>query len=63
MVFLFENRVFIFEFKIDSTSRSAIEQIKQQRYYEKYAGKKITLIGANFDSATRSISDWLVEAI
>lgn len=63
MVFFYKDHVFIFEFKIDSSAASALEQIKQQRYYEKYAGKKITLIGANFDKTLRSISEWLMESI
>ena len=63
MVFIIQNNIFVFEFKIDSTSASAIEQIKQRKYYEKYAGKKVILIGANFDSKSRSISDWIIEAI
>lgn len=61
MVFFFQKCAFIFEFKIDSTSASALAQIKQQKYYEKYGDKKVVLIGANFDSQTRSISDWIVE--
>ncbi len=63
MVFIFQNYCFIFEFKIDSTSASALEQIKQRKYYEKYSGKKVILIGANFDSKSRSISDWITEII
>jgi hypothetical protein len=63
MVFIFQNRVFIFEFKIDGSAASALEQIKQQKYYEKYADKKIILIGANFDSKTRSISEWQLEPV
>lgn len=62
MVFFYNNSVFIFEFKIDSSAASALEQIKQQKYYKKYAGKEITLIGANFDKETRSISEWIVES-
>jgi hypothetical protein len=63
MVFFFNHSVFIFEFKIDSSAASALEQIKQQKYFEKYGGKKITLIGANFDKGSRSISEWVVESV
>jgi Predicted AAA-ATPase/PD-(D/E)XK nuclease superfamily len=63
MVFVFQESVSLFEFKIDSISSIAIEQIKQRKYFEKYAGKKITLVGANFDTKSRTISDWTIEAL
>ena len=63
MVFFFNDAIFIFEFKMDSSAAIALAQIKQQKYYEKFAGKRITLIGANFDSASRSISDWTLESV
>jgi hypothetical protein len=52
--------IFIFEFKIDGTAVSALNQIKTHEYTKKYQlkGKPITLIGANFDSNTRQISEW-----
>lgn len=36
-----------------------------KKYYEKFlnSGKKITLIGVNFDSEKRTLAEWVVEAL
>ena len=51
--------VYIFEFKIDSTARKAMDQIREKRYWEResVSGKEIFLIGANFDSKSRRLTD------
>lgn len=51
--------IFIIEFKIDSTPKAAMDQILQRQYWLPYrlAGKKIIMIGANFDSNTLQLSD------
>ena len=51
--------VYIFEFKIDSTARKAMDQIREKRYWERESasGKEIFLIGANFDSKSRRLTD------
>lgn len=38
----------------------ALQQIKQTQHYQKYrlCDKPITLIGANFDSKQRAVSQW-----
>ena len=50
--------IYIFEFKIDSTSRAAIDQIEEKRYWlpDAVSDKEIILIGANFDTATRRLA-------
>lgn len=60
-----ENYVYIFEFKIDSSAGKAVEQIKEKRYWQPFAssGKEIFLIGANFDTVTRSLSEYIVEKL
>jgi hypothetical protein len=57
------NSIFIFEFKLDKTKEEALEQIKKNKYYEKYQhdNKSICLIGANFNTSTRNLDGWLVE--
>ena len=59
--------VYIFEFKLsgNGSAEDAINQIKEQNYAAKYkvGGKKIVLIGAGFDEATRTIRDWKVELL
>ena len=57
--------VYIFEFKLsgNGSAEDALEQIKEGTYAAKYKmdGKKIVLIGAGFEEATRTIKDWKVD--
>ncbi len=54
-------KVYIFEFKVveddKSNSKKPLEQIKEKRYFEKYAGvvDKIFIIGIEFSKAQRNI--------
>ena len=60
-----DERVFVFELKVDKTAAEALAQIKERGYAEPYRalGKPIHLIGLNFASATHSLSDTLVEPL
>jgi len=55
-----ENIIYIFEFKLDKGANVALEQIEEKKYKEKYSnrGKEISLVGVNFSSKTRNISEW-----
>ena len=55
--------IYIFEFKMNQNAEAALAQIREKEYYQKYqhAGKRIVLIGANFDAASRQISEWKIE--
>ena len=59
--------VYIFEFKLsgNGSAENAIVQIQKQNYAAKYkmSGKKIVLIGAEFEEATRTIQDWKTEVL
>ena len=59
--------IYIFEFKLsgNGSAEDAINQIKEQNYAAKYKAdeKKIALIGAGFDEATRTIKNWKVEQL
>ena len=59
--------VYIFEFKLsgNGSAENAIAQIQKQNYAAKYkmSGKKIVLIGAEFEEATRTIQDWKTEVL
>ena len=57
-----ENKIIIMEFKMGS-ARSALEQIKQKNYREKYLnrGKELVLMGIGFDAEKRNIGDYLIE--
>ena len=60
-----ENYVFVFEFKLDKTAEIALNQIKDRDYYRQYenSGKKIFLIGVNFDLDAGQIADWQTEEV
>ena len=48
--------IYIFEFKV--TDEEPLKQIKEKRYYEKYmdSGKKVIIVGINFNENERNIS-------
>lgn len=51
---------FIFEFKIDSDAKTALKQILDNKYHDKFKleSKKIIVVGANFDTKSRMLNDW-----
>lgn len=55
--------VFIFEFKLKGLAKTALKQIKDKRYFEKYLAseKGIVLIGVVFDKKTRNLGKYLTE--
>ena len=57
--------IFIFEFKIDSSAREAMDQILQKKYWlrENSGNRRIFLIGANFDTKTRRLTEPLIEEV
>ena len=57
--------VYIFEFKLNQTAGIALEQIREKEYFRKYqhSGRKIVLVGANFDTISRQLSEWKSEII
>ena len=57
--------VYIIELKLDESADEALNQIKKKKYYEKYAkdGAVIHLLGINFSSADRNITDWKEEVL
>ena len=54
-----DDRVYIFEFKLDGTAQQALAQIQANGYAEKYANKQCILIGVNFDQGQRNVGEWL----
>jgi hypothetical protein len=57
--------IYIFEFKLFASAESAMQQMKDKKYYQKYLldERKIILIGAGFDPITRNIEKYLIETI
>jgi len=62
MAVLFENRAYIFEFKLvdDAPEHQALTQILAKGYADPHraAGREVTCIGIDFSKAKRSIVDW-----
>ncbi|MBD1401657.1 ATP-binding protein [Pelovirga terrestris] len=56
--------IYILEFKVDG-SGDALKQIRERNYQQKYLadGKKIILIGIDFDSSSRNVTDFAWEAV
>jgi hypothetical protein len=63
MTLITPQSIVIIEFKVDKSEEAALEQIKTNRYYEKYLseGKEIYFIGIHFSSKTKNIEDFLWE--
>ena len=59
------DHVYIFEFKINQTAGIALDQIREKEYFRKYqhSGRKIILVGANFDTVSRQITEWKSETV
>jgi hypothetical protein len=56
-----EDKLYIFEFKINDTPENALKQIKDNKYYEKYLSlnKDIFCVGASFSLDNRNIMNWI----
>ena len=60
-----EKGLFIFEIKMKSNPKNAIEQIKERKYHEKYSmeDKEVFLIGIEFDEEDKNLSKFETEKI
>jgi hypothetical protein len=60
-----EDKVYIFEFKVDGKKGEALNQIKERKYSEKYLneGKQIYLIGIEFSSEEKNITNFEWEKV
>jgi len=59
----FKDKVFIIELKCNQSAEQALRQIHEKRYHEKYvqSGRKIYLLGINFNTKEKTITDWRLE--
>jgi hypothetical protein len=50
--------IFIFEFKMKSNPKNALQQIQEKKYQQKYLdqGKEVFLVGIEFDEVVKNIS-------
>ena len=60
-----EGFVFVFEFKLDKNKETALDQIRDRDYYRRYmnSGKRIILVGVNFDKDAGQIANWKVKRV
>ena len=60
-----EGFVFVFEFKLGKNKETALDQIRNRDYCRRYmnSGKKIFLVGVNFDMERGQIQDWTSQAV
>ena len=65
-----EKYIYVIEFKIDSSAKTALNQIKRKEYTESYKAwltlypkREIRLIGINFSTKKNNIDDWKEEKI
>ncbi len=59
----YSDKIYIIEFKCNRSARDGIRQIREKGYADPYlqSGKRIILMGINFDTEKRNISEWKVE--
>lgn len=57
--------IIIVEFKLRDTAQAALDQIREKKYHERFLtnGKKIVLVGVEFDMHDRNIKQWIVESL
>jgi len=63
---IFDDKVYIIEFKVAQKTDSflsALEQIKEKRYYEKYKDKKVYLIGIIFSEEEKNFTKFEYEKL
>jgi hypothetical protein len=61
----FKAKVFIIALKCNQSAEQALQQIREKRYHEKYrqSGRKIYLLGINFSTKEKAITDWRLEPV
>ncbi len=60
-----DDSVFLFEFKLNNRAETALQQIEERGYGEKYrrSGKQVVCIGMNFEEATRNVGEYQVNQL
>jgi hypothetical protein len=58
----FFNTIYLIEFKCNQSANAAIQQIKEKHYADRYRRQRtqIVLIGINFDTQKRNITEWKI---
>ena len=61
-----DRHVYVMEFKVDKSAETALRQIKEKRYADKFRlekGKTIHLLGIAFSSTGHTVQDWKEEVL
>ena len=60
-----ETHTYIIEFKVDKSAEIALQQIKNRNYYTAFLnkGKQVVIVGANLNSETKGVDEWLAEDV
>lgn len=64
LIITIPNRIFLFEIKFNHSGQTALKQIRNRHYYEKYLlhNKPLTLIGLSFNYQNKNLQmDWVSE--
>ena len=63
LVMEFPDKIYIIEFKCNQSAQAGIKQIRDKNYAVPYkqSGKQLILMGINFDTAKRNISEWKID--
>ena len=59
------NVIYVLEFKLDSSAKAALEQIKERGYAQPYVGggKIVRAVGLNFNAKQKALDQWEQEVI
>jgi len=60
LVVKFPDKIFLIEFKCGQSADAALKQIREKNYADPYrqSGKKIILMGIDFDTEKRNVKEW-----
>ena len=63
MVIYFPDTIYVMELKYDGSAEAALKQIDDKGYLVPYSatGKRLVKIGVNYDSAKRTLGEWIIE--
>jgi len=63
LVMEFTDKIYIIEFKCNQSAEAGIKQIRAKGYDQKFksSAKKIILMGINFDSEKRNVTEWKID--
>ncbi|MFM7458535.1 MAG: PD-(D/E)XK nuclease domain-containing protein, partial [bacterium] len=55
-----DSRVYLFEFKVNSSAQAALEQIKEKKYYEKYLNIQVATTNDKAETRKAHLKEVLV---